>query len=197
MGRKCIDYTGQEIGNLHIVKRLPNRKPKETLWFAKCKCGADIEITSRSIKNQSVPSCGCKRPLNKGRCKKSPLERTLNKYYSDYVYRAKKSNLKWEIDEFTFNKLVRSHCEYCGIEPCRSINIYDRKRFKNVKSKESKKRHEKGIAIVNGIDRIDSDEGYTRENVVSCCQDCNYGKYTKTPEQFLNWIKRVYKYNNE
>ena len=36
-----------------------------------------------------------------------------------------------------------------------------------------------------GIDRIDNSKGYSIENCVPCCIDCNKMKMTKTVEQFL------------
>jgi hypothetical protein len=44
----------------------------------------------------------------------------------------------------------------------------------------------------NGLDRIKNAEGYTFENVVSCCYICNRAKSTMTQEEFLAWISRVH-----
>ena len=53
-----------------------------------------------------------------------------------------------------------------------------------------------GVSIrVNGIDRIDSNIGYTKENSVSCCKFCNTAKSTMSRDEFLKWIKKVYEYN--
>lgn len=38
---------------------------------------------------------------------------------------------------------------------------------------------------VTGLDRKDSDKGYTPDNVVPCCADCNVKKSTKPYEQFI------------
>ena len=42
---------------------------------------------------------------------------------------------------------------------------------------------------VTGIDRKDNDGGYTPDNVVPCCWDCNTKKKTKPYEQYLSEIR--------
>ncbi|ABT15204.1 Srd anti-sigma factor [Paramecium bursaria Chlorella virus NY2A] len=38
---------------------------------------------------------------------------------------------------------------------------------------------------MNGIDRVNNDIGYTVDNCVSCCGDCNYAKGSSTVEDFI------------
>jgi hypothetical protein len=38
----------------------------------------------------------------------------------------------------------------------------------------------------NGLDRFDNDGHYSDENTVSCCKHCNYGKHTKTSDEFID-----------
>jgi hypothetical protein len=47
-----------------------------------------------------------------------------------------------------------------------------------------------------GIDRIENDKGYTKENSISCCKFCNYMKKHWTKEFFLEHIKKIYNHNN-
>ena len=61
------------------------------------------------------------------------------------------------------------------------------------------KRKQKGkisdtVIKINGIDRIDSNKGYSFDNVVACCKYCNGAKNTMTQEEFKEWIKRVYEH---
>tara|TARA_S200002703_G_scaffold146114_1_gene140940 strand:+ start:440 stop:994 length:555 start_codon:yes stop_codon:yes gene_type:complete len=44
---------------------------------------------------------------------------------------------------------------------------------------------------VTGLDRKDSDKGYTPDNVVPCCADCNVKKSTKPYEQFIQEQKEA------
>ena len=46
-----------------------------------------------------------------------------------------------------------------------------------------------------GIDREDNSVGYTAENSVPCCTQCNNAKNTYSREAFLGWVQRVYDKN--
>lgn len=47
-----------------------------------------------------------------------------------------------------------------------------------------------------GIDRINSECGYTVENSVPCCAKCNYAKRDLTREAFLLWVKDIYEHQS-
>lgn len=59
---------------------------------------------------------------------------------------AKRRNLEWNIPKETYFQLIKMNCHYCSF-------------FLN----------ETGI----GLDRKDNTKGYTVDNVVPCCKDCN------------------------
>jgi hypothetical protein len=46
-----------------------------------------------------------------------------------------------------------------------------------------------------GLDRVDNTRGYTKDNIVSCCWDCNRIKMTMTQEGFFEKIIQIYNYN--
>lgn len=50
--------------------------------------------------------------------------------------------------------------------------------------------------LYNGLDRVDSNKGYLKENVVPCCEICNKAKRDLSLCQFKKWINRLIKYNN-
>lgn len=76
-------------------------------------------------------------------------------------------------------KLYSSNCYYCGRGP---QNTYT---STNVVKYQLK---------YNGIDRVDSTKGYTVENSVSCCFDCNRAKSNLTQMEFFNLIERIYSF---
>ena len=39
----------------------------------------------------------------------------------------------------------------------------------------------------------DQEKDYMIDNVVPCCDFCNKAKGSKTKEEFLSWVKRIYK----
>lgn len=86
--------------------------------------------------------------------------------YKIYHERAYKKGIVFNLSVEEFNLLLSENCDYCG-----NINA-------------------------NGIDRIDSEIGYTKENSTPCCKICNIMKYTHSKEFFLNHINKIYKFNN-
>ena len=48
---------------------------------------------------------------------------------------------------------------------------------------------------VNGIDRIDSNRGYTEDNSVPCCAMCNKMKLNHTVDAFMYQCRRIVDYN--
>lgn len=46
--------------------------------------------------------------------------------------------------------------------------------------------------IYNGIDRIDNSKGYTKENSITACKQCNISKSTYSQQDFINWINNCY-----
>lgn len=75
----------------------------------------------------------------------------------------------WELTDEQFYNLVIKDCYYCG---------------------EKHKQY-------NGIDRIDSQKGYTADNCVPCCQWCNTMKLDHSKEDFINHITTIYNYTKK
>jgi hypothetical protein len=40
-----------------------------------------------------------------------------------------------------------------------------------------------------------STRGYVAGNVTSCCSECNYAKGDLTPEEFLELVRRIYRWS--
>jgi hypothetical protein len=55
-------------------------------------------------------------------------------------------------------------------------------------------KHSSGNYKYNGLDRVDNNRGYEKDNIVPCCETCNKAKLQMSLGEFLNWIKRVYNY---
>lgn len=65
-----INYTGQKIGKLNVVKRAPDKISggrKRTMWFCRCDCGNqdDVIVSADYLKRSKCPSCGCEVTKNK------------------------------------------------------------------------------------------------------------------------------------
>ena len=74
-----------------------------------------------------------------------------------------------------FKELIQKKCYYCGCDPY-SIQKTRHYRF-----------------VYNGLDKKNCNLGYTLDNVVTCCKDCNYAKWTQSPNEFIEKISLIYK----
>lgn len=97
-----------------------------------------------------------------------------------YTAKANMSKRKVKGGNFTLSPseyldmCIDSACYYCGNRDIQKNLIRDT--FNN---------------NPNGVDRIDSDKGYTPENCVPCCQKCNTGKSTMPQSDYIAHCKKV------
>jgi|WetSurSiteA1Bulk_404760.scaffolds.fasta_scaffold08870_2 hypothetical protein len=181
MLNKIRDLTGKKFGELLVIKRINNlekRGNKRTYWLCRCDCGNEKIILKEALLSGCTTSCGC---YNRKKHLKPYGIATQNKKYTAYKHSAKQRNIVFSLSKEDFLELVTGNCFYCGSEP---NNI-------------TKSIYNNGDFISNGIDRIDSNKGYIEGNVVSCCSMCNLAKGTVPIDDFYNWIKKVYQYNNK
>lgn len=165
---------GKKFGRLTIInvysERKCNGKTKEHCECL-CDCGKKVITQLWNVENSKTKSCGCLQIY-----RHPERDVGLRKLYYRYKFRAKNSYTKeFNIDLEKFKELTSSNCFYCGIEPKDSM----------------KSKSEYSSYSYNGLDRINSNEGYTVDNVVPCCGQCNKMKLNYTQEEFKNKIIKI------
>lgn len=137
-------------------------------------CGKDFE---KYMTRYNRPSKLCK-PCNETQKKqddkrsdrirnfKQENYNNLPRFYKEYIQSAFKRGYSIEIQFDDFKELVLKPCYYC----------------KSLKENE-----------VNGIDRVDNSNGYTKENCVPCCSTCNRMKLIYHPSFFITKCKIISK----
>ena len=101
-------------------------------------------------------------------CIECCLENKHKYKYRRYRDGAEKRNLLFDLSEYEFYDFISNTvCYYCGD----NYNL--------------------------GIDRIDSNIGYERENIVPCCGTCNIMKREMDLEKFINKCSQISKYYKE
>ncbi len=85
-------------------------------------------------------------------------------------------DLLWSIADDTAQDLIIKDCHYCG---CQSKAI-------------TKPNNKFCVVGLNGLDRIDSSLGYTVENCVPCCTNCNRAKAQMSLDAFREWLQKAY-----
>lgn len=81
--------------------------------------------------------------------------RCLKRLWSIFKSSSKKRGIKVGIDFESYSNLVQSRCGYCGSHPSNLLK-YSGLEFK-----------------YNGLDRMNSEVGYLKENLIPSCRFCN------------------------
>jgi len=173
------DLRCKKFGRLLAINPVRYDPRGFTCWEFLCDCGTTAFINGDSVVSGSTKSCGClKREYqnNLENIHKLPYgDAAFNSLYYNYKQGAKKRNLEFILTKEDVRILTSKNCFYCGAIPSQHTNTI---------------RH--GNYIYNGIDRVNNFKGYTLDNCVPCCGDCNKAKRQKTKEEFIQWVSRVY-----
>ncbi len=177
-------YTNKKYGRLTVLEHY--YKPPLRCLFIKCKCDCGKEIIARKAtvfkgKFDGTRSCGClKKDCVKERTSRLPFEKVakkalFRKYNTSSERRIpNKQHIQFELNQEQFEDLISQNCFYCNCAPNNTQKVGAGKKEK--------------VFLYSGLDRIDSDLNYTKDNCVPCCIDCNNGKKTYNLKDFLDHI---------
>jgi len=175
------DLVGKRFGRLVVVSLDRVSKQRQTVWLCKCDCGNEKVISIVQLRDGGVRSCGCLRhetSTETGKMRTIGFGKAAgNSVLYGYKKSARLRGLSWELSDDEFFELVTRNCHYCGDPP-------------SLVSKRSATFN--GSFIHNGIDRINNSLGYTKENCVPCCKNCNYAKRKLDYDEFLVLIRKIY-----
>lgn len=173
------EMIGRKFGILIVKEKLIVRtKKKEIIWLCTCECGKTREVAGYNLRIGKVKSCGCLRykTYKKG-------EVGLLRVMRTYQKRAIKTGVEFTLNKEEFKCITQQNCHYCGVLPtCEAA--YRREITPDA--------FEYTKYIYNTIDRVDSKKGYTLENSLPCCLDCNLAKNNLSYSEFLNLVKRIH-----
>ncbi len=186
---KIKEMIGLKFGKLTVLEKLPERNLSgRILYKCICDCGKDHNATGDILRSGRCKSCGCNRflclPPNKLKDRNKAIWKYL--YQSTIIKRNKKFKINTDINLEEFILISKNSCFYCGLYE--SNFMKDRKKINKID------RTSETIVRYNGIDRVNSNLGYVKNNIVTCCKYCNTAKNTMTQEDFFTFIKRLYEY---
>jgi 5-methylcytosine-specific restriction endonuclease McrA len=169
--------TGDRFNRLTAIKLDRVGKHNRSYFLFRCDCGIEKVILGSQVKSGNTKSCGClSREVKKAKLLPNNAG-VINQIILSYKRHAKTRGFAWGLTFTDVSNIINKPCHYCGI-----LNS-NKKITKNCKD---------GFCY-NGIDRVNSKKDYTIDNVVPCCDFCNKAKGSKTKEEFLSWVKRIYK----
>lgn len=160
-------FGNEKYNKLTPIEEVGRNKSGCVLYKYICDCGKQSIHARYRVRNGSIVSCGCSRK------KKRNPDNVLKRIYRDYFYGARNRELLFELSFEDFQILSKQNCYYCDDPPS----------FRN----------RKGNIIMNGIDRVNSKEGYFKENCVSCCSSCNKMKNNLSLDIFLDRVFKIVK----
>lgn len=181
---KAKNLIGKKFGKLTVISTNGDKKRNRLIYKCLCECGNEKEVSADLLQAGRTKSCGCllKETYNKIENREYALKKRL---YSQLIRRSRKLNLEYNITLEDFIELIDSSCYYCGEK--HSNQIYDTTSYGKRKYIISDT-----ILFFNGIDRLDSNKGYIKNNVVPCCKHCNFAKNTMGLEEFKKYIIKLY-----
>lgn len=180
---------GEIIGKVTVVRYIFNLYATKYNQKVECRCicgnlcvfkYSSLLISKRGNK---LSSCGCSNTEAKAKPQSAGNNAIFSKILLAYKKAAKDAERDFLLTDQQVRKLFSSNCFYCNSEP--KTTRAPRSNFKNriIKSEE--------IITYNGIDRLNNSLGYTEDNVVACCQLCNWQKSNHTKEDFLKFISNI------
>lgn len=173
-----------EVISPPFYETYPNGKKRKKV-LCRCICGKEkiFRYDSFLCKNEldRAKSCGCKHTYrNNFNAQKRRNPESVYRYlYEQYQSGAKSRNLEFDLSKEEYLEIVKQNCYYCGSKP-------------ELKQPHRGKGKYVGIPVpYNGIDRIDSNVGYIKENCLPCCTKCNYMKSDMSISSFTNHIMKI------
>lgn len=179
------------VGRIFIKK---NTRVSRVVWECSCTCGnKHLATASQLIRKKCTRCVNCTKNVRKIAGTKKLLEYnnsrehlgtaqySFNRLLSRYKSGAATRNLQFNLTEHEFRVLTSSNCHYCGIAPLKEANFYNY-------IKDDGQAYYK----YNGVDRKDNKLGYTSENCVPCCSDCNFLKAGRDYDYFISLIKTIF-----
>lgn len=160
---------GEKYGSLTYLGESDYKKDGRRTGNFKCDCGRLHTTTLRNVYTGKSKSCGCQKykglnPHNKTINFEYASNRTFSKVKAQLKESCKKRGLTSSLTDQELKDLVFSKCFYCDQQ-------YD---------------------TPIGVDRLDNDKEYSKDNCVPCCLVCNRMKLNFTSEQFISQVKLIY-----
>ena len=188
---------GQKFSRLTVIKKHSSDKSRCSKYLCKCDCGKMSVVLGTNLTTKHTTSCGCYNSEEiKKRNRHKIGESSFNKLERAYIVSAKerKGGIEYSLSTEQFRSLIQQNCYWCGKEPRLQNRYYN---FDGTRTKGSLTCEEWASLQwirANGIDRINNSIGYTMENCVPSCTNCNEMKMDRTEQEFISHAYDIVKH---
>lgn len=160
--------SGESFGLLTTIKIVGKSKNGTNIWECECECGGITQVRTSQLKNKTIKSCGCYRK-RKNNHKWTGFAGMSGGRLSEIRYRAYKKNMDFDLDcEFLWRLYEEKQNKKCAIT---NLSI--------------------DLNIDASLDRIDSNLGYTKDNVWWVHKDINKMKMDLSLKDFINYCEII------
>lgn len=174
---KKYNLKGKVFGKLKVISLARKNKWKKKHWICRCTCGNKVTVRCQCLINGITKSCGCLRHLKT--CD-HPAWKGYERISGNYFYSMKKRAEIKEIPfEITINQMwetfikQKGKCSLTGIDL--KFAVCDDKRNTGTAS----------------LDRIDSNKGYTKQNIQWVHKDINKMKMDLSMKNLFKYCKLI------
>lgn len=148
-------------------------------WLFECACGKQKVCDAYSVVSGKSKRCqGCGNRAKAEKRKISGDHVAARQSYAKYRSTAKNRGIYFDLTFDEYYEMAKKDCEYCGSPP--EGGYWE---------KSSYRQEWQDPFISNGIDRFDNSKGYSYNNCVSCCIDCNRAKNAMSVDKWKDKIK--------
>lgn len=167
---------GDKFGRLTAISFHHIGNHYRSYFLFKCDCGNKKIILGSGVVSGNTKSCGCLSVEVKKNRRISKNHSEITAIILGYKRHAINRGFKWELSREVVKEVIKKPCHYCGSPPSNT--------------KKTKNSIGNGL-IYSGIDRINSNKNYTKDNIVPCCRICNYAKSNMDVLKFKGWAIRL------
>jgi hypothetical protein len=190
---------GDKFGKLMVVSiESGYTKGHGRLYTCLCDCGKTRILKATLLNRNQATSCGCANYLIKSNnTKYDPKMSSFRAKASHYRSNAKRAGISFDLTFEEATDIFKSNCHYCGSAPSNNYNVMSTRKSESRRILLNLEKKEDYAVKYSGIDRIDSNKHYTKDNVVPCCTTCNFAKNDLPYDKFILWIKKLVAFRNK
>lgn len=174
-GKTSIDYSNRKFGKLLAIKRISGGH--DSIWLCKCDCGNKCKITASNLK-RGAKFCWSCRNNNLSEKKWNGYGDIPHTFFSKIKRQAENRQLSFDITIEEIWSLFIKQNKKCALS--------DMDLFFVRKSKSKSK-----VYSTASLDRIDSNKGYTLDNVQWVHKDVNIMKNKYDQKYFVEICNRI------